>query len=70
MTITVPYWHAGNDASVVLSKVFALAAIVEKETGLTAYDPQAERPLAETPPQCAVGLMSRITEDLHSRYGG
>ncbi|GAA5006713.1 hypothetical protein GCM10023335_24390 [Streptomyces siamensis] len=70
VSITVPYWHAGNDAAVVLDKVFALAGVVEKETGLSAYDPQAERPLTETPPHDAAGLMSRITEDLRSRYGG
>jgi hypothetical protein len=70
VTITVPYWHTGDDAAVVLGKVFALSAIVEKETGLTAFDPQTERPLAEMQPQGATGLMSRITEDLRSRYGG
>lgn len=69
VSITVPYWHAGDDAAVVLGKVFALSAIVEKETGLTAYDPQTEHPLAETQPQGTIGLMSRITEDLRSRYG-
>jgi hypothetical protein len=70
VSITVPYWHAGDDAAIVLGKVFALAAIVEKETGLTAYDPQVERPLAEAPSQDPIGLMSRITEDLRSRYSG
>ncbi|WP_225834196.1 hypothetical protein [Streptomyces sp. NK08204] len=70
VTITVPYWHAGDDAAVVLGQVSTLAAIVEKETGLTAYDPQTERALAEAPPEGSVGLMSRITEDLRSRYGG
>ncbi|MBP5862373.1 hypothetical protein QBA57_18785 [Streptomyces scabiei] len=70
VSITVPYWHAGDDAAVVLGQVFALAAVVEKETGLTAYDPQAERPLAEAQPEGSIGLMSRITEDLRSRYGG
>ncbi|WP_440580717.1 hypothetical protein [Streptomyces sp. PT19] len=70
VNITVPYWHVGDDAAVVLGKAFALSAIVEKETGLTAYDPQVERPLAEASPQGAVGLMSRTTEDLRSRYGG
>ncbi|MGX1476114.1 UNVERIFIED_CONTAM: hypothetical protein RKD50_004922 [Streptomyces canus] len=69
VSITVPYWHAGNEAAVVLDKVFALAAIVENETKLTAYDPQVERPLRETPPQGPAELMSRITEDLRSRYG-
>jgi hypothetical protein len=46
-----------------------LAAIVENETELTAYDPQVERPLRETSPQGPAELMSRITEDLRSRYG-
>lgn len=66
----MPYWHAGDDAAVVFGQVSVLAAIVEKETGLTAYDPQTERPLTETPPEDLVGLMSRITEDLRSDYGG
>ncbi|MFI1707472.1 hypothetical protein [Streptomyces griseoruber] len=70
VSISVPYWHAGDDAAAVVGKVLALAAVVEKETGLTAYDPQVERPLMETPPQGVVGLMSRIAEDLRGRYGG
>ncbi|MEU8651486.1 hypothetical protein [Streptomyces sp. NPDC048737] len=37
--VTVPYRHAGDDAVAVLGKVSALAAVVEKETGLTAYAP-------------------------------
>lgn len=36
----------------------------------TAYDPQTERPLVETPPEGSIELLSRITEDLRSRYGG
>ncbi|MFH7336279.1 hypothetical protein [Streptomyces sp. KHY 26] len=70
VSITVPYWHAGDDAEVVLGQVSALAAIVEKETGLTAYDPQTERPLTETRPEGSIELMSRTTEDLRNRYGG
>ncbi|MFD0316312.1 hypothetical protein [Streptomyces flavalbus] len=70
VTITVPYWHAGDEAAVVLGKVFALSSIVENETGLTAYDPQAERPLAEIQPLGQIGLLSRITKDLRSRCGG
>ncbi|MFJ3943877.1 hypothetical protein [Streptomyces griseoaurantiacus] len=70
VNITVPYWHAGDDAEVALGQVSALAAVIEKETGLTAYDPQTERPLTETPPGGSIELMSRISEDLRSRYGG
>ncbi|MFE8986516.1 hypothetical protein ACFYMI_01640 [Streptomyces collinus] len=69
VTVTVPYWHAGDDAAAVLGQVSALAAIVEMETGLTAYDPQTERPLVK-PPEDSIGLMSRITEVLRSRYSG
>jgi hypothetical protein len=69
VSLTVPYWHAGNEAAVVLDKVFALAAVVESETRLTAYDPQMERPLREISPQGPAELMSRITGDLRSRYG-
>ncbi|CAK7287862.1 hypothetical protein ACNFR7_30630 [Streptomyces sp. RM1] len=67
--ITVPYWHAGDRAAIVLGQVSALAAIVEKETGLTAYDPQTERPLVGTPPEGSIRPVPRITEDLRSRYG-
>ncbi|MFE0356350.1 hypothetical protein ACFW2I_22960 [Streptomyces nigra] len=42
----------------------------EKETGLTTYDLQTERPLAEIQPRGPIELMPRITEDLPSRYGG
>jgi hypothetical protein len=70
VSITVPYWHTGDDAAVVLGRVSDLAAIVEKETGLTAYDPQTAQPLAETQPEGSIELMSRTTEDLRSRYGG
>ncbi|MGV9322163.1 hypothetical protein [Streptomyces sp. NPDC003660] len=69
LSITVPYWHTGDDAAAVLDKVSALASIVEKETGLTAYDPQLNRALTEGQPEEAAELMSRIAEDLRSRYG-
>ncbi|MEV5436521.1 hypothetical protein AB0K80_10860 [Streptomyces sp. NPDC052682] len=70
VSITVPYWHAGDAAAAVLGKVFALSAVVEKETGLTAYDPQVEMPLLQAPAQATIGLMSTTTEDLRNRYGG
>ncbi|MFD4722070.1 hypothetical protein ACFWOY_22450 [Streptomyces sp. NPDC058423] len=70
VSITVPYWHVGDGAATVLGKLFALSAIVEKETSLTAYDPQVEMPLADTPPQQAMGIMSQVATDLRNRYGG
>ncbi|MEU1489494.1 hypothetical protein ABZ456_04440 [Streptomyces sp. NPDC005776] len=69
VSITVPYWHAGDAAAVALDKVFALSKIVEMEIGLTAYDPQMELPVADMTPHRSAALMSRITGDLRSRYG-
>jgi hypothetical protein len=59
-----------GDASGTIRKLFALSVTVEKETGLTAYDPQVEMPLPDTPPQRAMGIMSLVTTDLRNRYGG
>ncbi|MER7539554.1 hypothetical protein ABTX77_32950 [Streptomyces sp. NPDC097704] len=70
VSITVPYWHTGDRAATVLGKLFALSALVEKETGLTAYDPQVEMALAETSPQQGMSIMSGVTTDLRNRYGG
>ncbi|MFF7211057.1 hypothetical protein ACFZAU_11025 [Streptomyces sp. NPDC008238] len=70
VSITVPYWHVGDGAATVLGKLFALSVIMEKETCLTACDPQLEMPLADTPPQRAMGIMSPVTTDLRSRCGG
>jgi hypothetical protein len=45
--ISVPYWTDGDTAAAVLGKVYYLALIVERETGLEAYDPQVEATVAE-----------------------
>ncbi|MCM2422825.1 hypothetical protein [Streptomyces sp. RKAG293] len=69
VSITVPYWHSGDQAASVFSKILALAAVVERETGRTAYDPQVEQPLFGQHPQHSIALMSTVTDDLRSRYG-
>lgn len=58
--ITVPYWYEGEEADAVMARVFRLAAVVERETGLQGYDPQAGLPLAEAAAE--MGL-SRATFD-------
>ena len=59
VSITVPYWHNGDGAARVLVKLFTLCAPVQKETGLTAYDPQVEMPLADTSPHQAMSIIER-----------
>ncbi|MFI6944315.1 hypothetical protein ACIBI4_34095 [Streptomyces sp. NPDC050418] len=68
--ITVPYWHTGTAAEGALGELLALCSIVEKETGLTAYDPQIGMPLAAASLPQAVEIMSGVATDLRTRYGG
>ncbi|MGW6155100.1 hypothetical protein ACWFRM_18475 [Streptomyces sp. NPDC055144] len=70
VSITVLYRHKGDGAVRVLAKLFSLCALVEKETGLMAYDPQVEMPLAEPFPHQAMSIMSSVTTDLRNRCGG
>lgn len=69
VAITIPYWHTGDKAAQALSKAYALAAIVERETGLQAYDPQVELPLSELPPQHGTAIMSSITNAARAHLG-
>ncbi|MDX3234902.1 hypothetical protein PV392_04225 [Streptomyces sp. ME03-5709C] len=67
VTITVPYWHSGENAVRVLGQVYALSVVVELETGLAAYDPQVEAPLSELSPEHGSAVMSTIADDLRRR---
>ncbi|MFF1839152.1 hypothetical protein ACFVXE_33995 [Streptomyces sp. NPDC058231] len=69
VAITVPYWHVGDEAERILSLVYALAAVIEDETGMEGYDPQVERPISELSPQQGVTVMSAVTGDLRKRFG-
>lgn len=42
--LTVPYWYVGPEAERVVGLLRRIAVAVEAETGLIAYDPQAEAP--------------------------
>jgi hypothetical protein len=63
VSITVPYWHRGAEAERILCLTYALAQVIENETGLEGYDPQYDRAIAgETPDR---QVMSEIATDLH-----
>lgn len=68
ISLSVPYWHAGERATQVLHIVSAIVAIVERETGLIAFDPQTESPFKATT-ESAISIMSTNAQDLRSRYG-
>lgn len=69
VAITVPYWHTGDEVGRVLGMVYALAAIIERETGMQGYDPQVELPVSELSPPHGIAMMSTITNDLQNRFG-
>ncbi|MEU4035771.1 hypothetical protein [Streptomyces collinus] len=69
VAITVPYWHTGDAVGRVLGMVYALAAIIERETGMQGYDPQVELPVSELSPPHGIAMMSTITNDLQNRFG-
>jgi hypothetical protein len=47
MTITVPSDRSDHDAVTLMEKVYALARVVEDETGLEGYDPQLQEPVTD-----------------------
>nr|WSX77653.1 hypothetical protein OH826_29675 [Streptomyces sp. NBC_00899] len=69
ISLSVPYWHDGERAAQVFQIVSAIVAIVERESGLIAFDPQAEGPFTASI-DSAVSIMSGTAQNLRSRYGG
>lgn len=47
VTITVPNERPEQDAVSLMAKVYALARVVEDETGLEGYDPQLQEPITD-----------------------
>ena len=44
IVLTVPYWYTGPDAEKMVDLLRGIARAIEADTGLIAYDPQAEAP--------------------------
>ena len=66
ISITVPYWHADDDAVAVMEKVYALARAVEDETGLEGYDPQLDEPVRDSRRPVATATLSDTSEQVDS----
>jgi hypothetical protein len=64
LALTVPYWHSGEEADRLVALLVDVVQVVERVTGLTAYDPQAEMPFLQGGAAEAGGSMSRIAESL------
>jgi hypothetical protein len=59
-TISVPYWHFEQPASVI-GKLFQLADIVERETGLSGVDPQVGMPVEQARQNLALVVAAYTT---------
>jgi hypothetical protein len=62
VAITVPYWYEGERAAKIIDELYALAEIVERETGLEGYDPQLDRPVANSSRADASALLDETTK--------
>jgi hypothetical protein len=47
VSITVPSERPDQDSEALMAKVYALARVVEAETGLEGYDPQLQEPITD-----------------------
>ncbi|GAB3503653.1 hypothetical protein [Amycolatopsis cihanbeyliensis] len=66
VALTVPYWHRGEAAARIVEDVYALAVVVQKETGMTGYDPQLDQSLdeARVTQSAAVAVLDETTRML------
>jgi hypothetical protein len=67
LSLTVPYWHSGPEAERLIDILRRVASILEEESGLTAYDPQAEAPFLEGGAAAAATSFDMVHESLHER---
>ena len=69
VTITVPDQRPDQDSVTLMAKVYALARVVEDETGLEGYDPQLQEPV--TDPNLRLGALNTPpTSDQDDDEGG
>lgn len=69
--IYIPYRYPGHLALPVITEAYHIATLVEQETGLAGYDPQADQPTAGGDPALAAtklgGTSRRAQENLTKR---
>lgn len=65
LSLSVPYWNSGPDAERLIEVLRRVVWVIEEETGLTAYDTQAEAPfLGED-----VGTAARTFDMVRELFG-
>jgi hypothetical protein len=56
--ITVPYWHRGDEAALVLARIYALGRVIEEATDFVGYDPQVSARLSDAAQQMDLVIAS------------
>ncbi len=67
LSLTVPYWYSGPDAERLVGVLRRVASIIENESGLIAYDPQAEAPFLEAGVDTAVASFDMVHDSFAAR---
>ncbi len=67
IAVTTAYWSDGDEARQTVETLRRLAGIVERITGLTAYDPQSDRAFLDGDPQDAVNTFGTVRAMLDER---
>ena len=62
LALSIPYWFEGDEAAAVERQLRDVAAAVERATGLTAYDPQADAAFLATAPGDAAGTFDQVRQ--------
>ena len=66
LSLTVPYWYSGPEADRLVGVLRRAASIIERESGLTAYDPQAGAPFLAGGDDAAAATFNEV----HASFAG
>ena len=70
LSLSVPYWYSGSEAQALIALLREVVLAIEAETGLTAYDPQADgAPFIGGGDAAAAQTFDRVRDAL-ARYAG
>lgn len=69
LAMSVPYWHTDDAAVDVTALLRQVAEIVERETGLVAYDPQADDGFLTAGADHAAATMTTVRERMETHLG-
>ena len=69
LSLSVPYWYSGPESEAVITRLRQVVSVVERVSGLTAYDPQAEAPFLGEGDEKASGTFDMVGHALGEHAG-